>query len=241
MSDTARRIFPIESVLALVMGKDDVDVKEIAGYVAGCSIVCPCAAKMVGPMAGGWLARCYPKFLDLELKEGDSWDAFVAKAKSALGDKVSLTPMPVMQRAAVASVIAKLGEMAELKKAQAAEIASLQAKVESLSAFEAKAAELAATVAKQEDTIKTMKTDMNGLRKQLVPFTGKIALDQDELMQTIKDAIKDNMKGFVAAGAGAAAGAAAGEAAAEAAAEESSVPDDFGFGTSGANSDGFGF
>lgn len=241
MSDTARKVFPIESVLALVMGKEDVDVKEIAGYIAGCSIVCPCAAKMVGPMAGGWLARCYPKFMDLELKDGQSWESFVSQAKSALGDKVSLTPMPAAQQAVVASVIAKLGEMAEAKKAQAAEIAALQAKVESLSAFEAKAAELTATVAKQEDTIKTMKSDMGGLRKQLVPFTGKIALDQDELMQTIKDAIKDNMKGFVAAGAGAAVAGAAGEAAAEAPAEESSVPDDFGFGASGSNGDGFGF
>ena len=44
-------------------------------------------------------------------------------------------------------------------------------------------------------------------------------------------------------GAAAVAGAegAAAEGAGEAAAEESSVPDDFGFGASGANSDGFGF
>ena len=240
MSDTARRIFPTETVLALIMGKDDVDVKEIAGYVADCSIICPTCAKVAGAMAAGHIARGCAKINDLNMAEGQSWEDFVAAAKKELGDKISLTKMPAAQAAAVDSVLAKLRELVDLKNAQAAEIAALQAKVDELSVFEAKAAELAAKVSKQEDTIKTMKTDMNGLRKQLVPFTGKIALSQDELMQTIKDAIKDNMKGFAVAGAGAAAGAAAEEAVEEAAAENS-VPDDFGFGASGANSDGFGF
>ena len=58
-------------------------------------------------------------------------------------------------------------------------------------------------------------------------------------MQSIKVAIKDNLKNITV---GVAAAGVAGEAAAEEPAqEEGGVPDDFGFGTSGANSDGFGF
>ena len=47
MSDTSRKVFPVESVLALVVGKEDVDIKEIAGFVAGRSIECDCCAKAV--------------------------------------------------------------------------------------------------------------------------------------------------------------------------------------------------
>ncbi|MDD2966368.1 MAG: hypothetical protein PHN64_02585 [Desulfovibrionaceae bacterium] len=241
MSDTARKIFPMESVLALIVGKEDADVKELAGYVAGCSIACDTAARMVGPMVGGWLASCFPKFMDINLGKDQPWEALLSEVRSKLGDNVSLEPMPAHQQAMVGAVLAKLGELVETKKAQAAQIATMQAKIDELTAVEAKAAELSKKVAQQEDTIKTMKTDMSGLRKQLVPFNGKMPVDMDELLMAIKDAIKDNMKGFVAAGAGAAAGAVAGEAAAEAAAETSSVPDDFGFGSSGSNDDGFGF
>ena len=85
-----------------------------------------------------------------------------------------------------------------------------------------------------------MKTDMGGLRRQVAEFQGKVAINHDELMQSIKDAIKDNLKNITV---GVAAAGVAGEAAAaeEPAQEEGGVPDDFGFGTSGANSDGFGF
>ena len=85
-----------------------------------------------------------------------------------------------------------------------------------------------------------MNTDMGGLRKQVAEFQGKVAINHDELMQNIKNAIKDGLKGLVVGGA--AAGAAAGDAGTDSSAEEENkVPDDFGFGASGANNDGFGF
>ena len=99
MSDTSRKVFPVESVLALVVGKDGVDVKEIAGFVAGRTVVCDTCAKAVGPFAATWLARCFPKFLELEWKEGQSWDAFVNTGRSALGDNVSLTCMDGLTKA----------------------------------------------------------------------------------------------------------------------------------------------
>ena len=44
MSDSDRKVFPVESVLALVVGKEGVDIKDIAGYVVGRSIACDCCA-----------------------------------------------------------------------------------------------------------------------------------------------------------------------------------------------------
>ena len=93
MSDTSRKVFPVESVLALVVGKEGVDVKEIAGFVAGRSVACDTCAKAVGPFAAAWLARWYPKFADLNWVEGQSWEAFVSTGRSMLGDNVSLTCM----------------------------------------------------------------------------------------------------------------------------------------------------
>ena len=104
---------------------------------------------------------------------------------------------------------------------------------------EARAAALSKKVDELEAKIKTMNTDMGGLRKQVAEFQGKVAINHDELMMNIKDAIKDGLKGMVVGGVAAGA-AAAGEEAAPAA-EENAVPDDFGFGASGANNDGFGF
>ena len=39
MSDTARKMFPVETVLALAVAKKGADVKDIAGYITGRSIV----------------------------------------------------------------------------------------------------------------------------------------------------------------------------------------------------------
>ena len=93
MSDSDRKVFPVESVLALVVGKEGVDIKDIAGYVVGRSIACDCCAKAVGPFAAAWLARWYPKFMDLTWSEDQSWEGFVTRGRGMLGDNVSLTPM----------------------------------------------------------------------------------------------------------------------------------------------------
>ena len=87
---------------------------------------------------------------------------------------------------------------------------------------------------------------MGALRRQAAGFEGKIALDEEELLDTIKRTIKDNLKNItVAAGGAAAAGAVAGEAAAEggeAAAEEAPAEDEsMGFGFGDDDSTGFGF
>ena len=77
MSDSSRKVFSTEAVLALVTGKEGFDIKEIAGYVAGRSIVCDEQAKAVGVFAAAWLARWYPKFTSMIWGENQSWDSFV--------------------------------------------------------------------------------------------------------------------------------------------------------------------
>lgn len=240
MSDTSRKVFPVESVLALVVGKEGVDIKEIAGFVTGRSIECDCCAKAVGPFAAAWLARWFPKFLDLDWAEGQSWDGFVSAGRSLLGDNVSLTCMDGRTKALVDQALDTLADTYKSMAAQTAAAAALEERVRALEPAEARAEALSKKVDELEAKIKAMNADMGGLRRQTAEFQGKVAVSHDELMQTIKDAIKDGLKGMVVGGAAAGAAGAAAEEAAPAAAEEA-VPDDFGFGASGANSDGFGF
>ncbi len=240
MSDTARKMFPVATVLALVAGRQGVDVKDIAGYIAGRSLACDTCAAAVAPFAAAWLAKLCPKFAEFDLKETDDWSDFVKRAAGVLGDKVSLTPLDGALKAAADKALDALIEMHDSVVALKADNAALKAEVEKLTPAHAKAAELQKKCDQLEEKIKGMNADMGGLRRQVAEFNGKVAISHDELMETIKDAIKSNLKNItVAAGA---AGAAAGDAAEDAApAEENSVPDDFGFGSSGANSDGFGF
>lgn len=240
MSDAARKVFPMESVLALVMGKEHADVKDIAGYLTGRSLACDCCARLVGPLAAGWLACLYPAFAALEWDESTPWESFVAQVRRKAGDSVSMPPMPPRLQAMAGNMLGYLDDREAAIKAQGDEIACLRATVQELEPFQGKAQELEKKCAQLEDKVKSMTTDMGALRKELMPFQGKMAVDQQELMTMIKDAVKDNLKGLVI-GAAAGAAVAAGDAATEESAEESGPAPDFGFGASGSDSDGFGF
>ena len=240
MSDTARKVFPMESTLALVLGKEDVDVKDMAGYLTGRSLNCDCCASAVGPLAAGWLASLYPQFVALEWDAATPWETFVNQCKSSLGDNVSVPPMNPRLQAMAAALLGHLDDQKATIKAQADEIASLQARVEELEPLQGKAKDLEKKCEQLEAKVKSQTADIGGLRKELMPFQGKMAVDQQELMSIIKDAIKDNMKGLVVGGAVAAGVAGAVEA--EAAPEEDGGPaPEFGFGASGSDNDGFGF
>ncbi len=242
MSDTARKVFPTETVLALLAGNKDIDVKELAGYITGRSISCCCAARVVGPMAAGWLAALYPAFLDFEWNKETSWADFAAKAKSALGENISLPPMCSGLQGQVTEALDRFIDQSATIKAQSEELSVLQKKVEELTPYQAQAVELDKKVGQLETKVKTLTTEANNLRKESLPFKGKMPVDQQELENIIKDAIKTNLKGLAL---GAAAGAVAGDAAAEAApaeeVAESGPAPEFGFGASGSDSSGFGF
>lgn len=242
MSDTSRKVFPVDVVLALVTGKEGVDIKEIAGYVSGRSVCCDTCAKAVAPFAAAWLVRCYPKFADLTWTEGQSWDSFVSAGRSLLGDSVSLTCMDGLTQSLCHKVLDALAETHDSLTAQIAANAALEERVRALEPAEARAAALDKKVGQLEDKIKTMNTDMGGMRRQIAEFQGKVAVNHDELMETIKDAIKDGLKGMVVGGAAAGAAVAAAEGGEAAAApEESGGFDDFGFGSSKSSDDEFGF
>ncbi len=242
MSDTSRKVFPVETVLALVTGKEGMDIKEIAGYVTGRSVPCDVFAKAVGPFAAAWLTRCYPKFAELNWVEGQSWDAFVNTGRSILGDNISLPAMDGLTKELCGKVLDAFAETNDSLTAQTAANTALEERVRTLEPAEARASALDKKVGELEDKIKAMNAEMGGLRRQIAEFQGKVAINHDELMETIKDAIKDGLKGMVVGGAAAGAAAVAeGGDAGTVAPEENSVPDDFGFGSSGANSDGFGF
>ena len=240
MADSDRSIFPLETVLALVTGKEGVDVKGIAGYLCGRSIVCDCEAKAAAPFAAAWVARWYPKFAEVAWSEDQSWDNFVALSADSMGDNVSITPMDGRTKALCGQVLDALAEAYKNLGTQTDIARKLDARVKELEPLEALSQELQKKVDGLEDKVKAMNADMGALRRQTAEYQGKVAIDHDELMQTIKGAIKDGMKGMVVAG-GAAAGAAAADGGEAAPAEENAVPDDFGFGASGANADGFGF
>lgn len=240
MSDSNRKVFPVESVLALVVGKEGVDVKDLAGFVAGRSIACDCCAKAVGPFAAAWLARWYPRFMELEWTEGQDWDAFVEKGRKSLGDTISLTAMDGRTKAMAAQVLDYLADSYSSLANQTNACMDLEKRVQEMAPYQAQAETLQKKVDELEAKIKGLNGDMGALRRQVAEYQGKVAISHDDLMQTIKDAIKDGLKGMVVGGAAAGAAAASGDAEA-APVEENSVPDDFGFGASGANSDGFGF
>ena len=241
MSDVARKVFPLESVLALLTGKEDAAVAEIAGFLTGRSLCC-CSAALAAPMAAGRLANLYPAFINLQYDESRPWADFVSGMKAQVGDNVSVPPMTGQSQAMVAKVLDAMAEKADTLKAQAAEIAALHARVEALEPFQGKAEEQEKKISQLEAKVKSQNTDIGALRKEMAPFQGKVPVDQQELENIIKDAIVKNLKNFTGGVAAAGAAAAAGEAVAEAAAEESGgVPDSFGFGSSGSDGDGFGF
>ena len=242
MSDSNRKLFPIETVMALVTGKDGIDIKEVAGYISGRSIVCDTQAKAVGVFAAAWLARWYPNFTGMLWTENQTWEAFVSQARGQLGDNVSLQPMDARTKELAAEAIGFLEDAQKSVNAATAQTMQLEERVRALEPFEAQAKALQKKVDELEAKIKTMNTDMGGLRRKVAEFDGKVALEQDELMRTIKDAIKDGMKGMVVASgvAGAAAAGDAGGEAAAAAVEDEGGEDDFGFGSSKSD-DEFGF
>jgi len=242
MSDVARKVFSLESVLVLLTGKEDAAVVEIAGFLAGRSLCCD-SAVLVAPMVAGWLASLYPAFINLEYDESRSWSNFVSGMKAQVGDYISVPPMTGQFQGIVAKTLDAMVEKTESLKAQAAEIVTLQAQVAQLEPFRIKAEEQEEKISQLEAKVKSQNADIGALRREMIPFQGKMPVDQQELENIIKDAIVKNLKNVIGGVAVTGAALVAGEAVAETTAEQESggVPDGFGFGSSGADSDGFGF
>ena len=177
MSDVARKVFSLESVLVLLTGKEDAAVVEIAGFLAGRSLCCD-SAVLVAPMAAGWLASLYPAFINLEYDESRSWSNFVSGMKAQVGDYISVPPMTGQFQGIVAKTLDAMVEKTESLKAQAAEIVTLQAQVAQLEPFRIKAEEQEEKISQLEAKVKSQNADIGALRRELVPFQGKMPVDQ---------------------------------------------------------------
>lgn len=234
-----RKVFPIEKILELVTGKKGANVKEVAGYILGRTVDCDTCAKAAAPLATAWLAGWFPRFMSLEWNEGENWEAFVSKASSVIGDNVSITPMSGRLKILANQVLDDIKETNKGIATQTDAVASLEKRVHELEPLQAQAEAARKKCDELEATIKSMKREMVDLNRKTMEFQGKLAIDQEGLMQTIKDAIRDNLKGAVIGAPAAQAGANASEPGAQQA--EVSVEEEFGFGSPKTDADGFGF
>ncbi len=152
-----------------------------------------------------------------------------------MGDNVSVTPLPPETKAEADAVFARIENAKKTVVEQAETITSLEA---DNAQFASKNAELEKAVAEYKGKVEAFEASAKGDGDKIIvasqatveEYIGKVK----ELLEQIEDVKKH---GVVTVAAG---GAAAGAAAAPAE-EAGGVPDDFGFGASGSDSDGFGF
>lgn len=237
-----RRIFPTETVLELVLGKNGPKVEELATFLTGRPIENGPQTKAIAPFAIAWLARWQPKLVEADLSDAADWNKIVSKMKAELGDNISVVPVSGGLKAVMDSTLNTIRDTHESMLTQAQSAADLERKVHELEQFETTAKAAQKKNDELEARLKAMKTDMGAMQRKLNEYDGKLAIDNDELMRSIRDAIKEGMKGLVIAGA-ATAGvpAGAGEAETAGAAEPASDEDEFGFGASKSSDDEFGF
>lgn len=236
-----RKIFPVEQVLELIAGKNGADTSNITAFVTGRTNLGPEAVKAAAPFAMAWLASLFPRFMDMEYKEDQTWDAYLRQMSHILGDKVSLIPMSGRLKKIANQALDVIEENQASCATQIQAAAKLEEEVKRLSPLQK---QLEAAQKKSDDLeakLKSMKSEMNALNRKLLEYEGKIPMDHDELMQTIKDTIKDNLKGLAVAAAAATASTAPETTEAAAPAESKSEEDEWGFGSSSSGNDEFGF
>lgn len=233
-----RKIFPVETVLELISGKEGANVEEIASFMLDRAVQNPACAKAVSPLAFAWLCRWFPRAMDLEWSEDQSWQSYLTKGKAMLGDSVSVAPMTGRIKALSDQLLDDLSDT----------YASLQRQTDAAMLLEKKVAQFASLKAdldkshKQcdqlENQIKSLKADLGQALRTAAQYQGKMAVDEEELGKAIKDAIKDALKG-VSIGAPVTQDQAAAEQ--TTVVEENANEDEFGFGASQKSDDEFGF
>lgn len=236
-----RKIFPVGQVLELITGKNDADISSLVSFITGKANLGPEATKAVAPFAYAWLARWYPKFMDMEWKEDQSWEAYLRQVSHILGDKVSIVPISGRMKTLVSDVLDNIADTQDALTRQTETAVKLEKEVKVLEPLKNL---LDASQKKNDELeakIKSMKSEILALNRKALEFEGKVAMNQDELMQSIKDAIKDGLKG-VAIASSVATSQPAADSPAETSSPQASAPEDeWGFGSSSSSSDEFGF
>jgi uncharacterized coiled-coil protein SlyX len=241
MSEEGRRVFKIETVLALIAGKAGSEVTDLLCYLTQRDLSAQ-EEGAVAPMAKGWIYSQNPAFMEAKFDETDVYADWVAKQAKRLDDNVSLTPIPAGELEGINAVLDSLNAAKETVAEQASTIEELEAKVSELEPYPGKVEELEKKVEELSGKIEELESENKELKSATAEFEGKVPVAEDELNNTIKDIVTKALKDAVASVPAGAAGE-AGEAAPAAAEEEQTggVPDDFGFGSSGSDDSGFGF
>lgn len=220
-----RKIFPTASVLGVIGGRNNTDTQKVASYILGKPVTSPEAEKAAAPFAAAWLARWYPKFLDLDWKEDGDWKAFVSQVEARLGANISLTPLSGRLKELASQTMDAIRDTQESLLRQTEAAAALERKLHELQPLAAAMKAMQKKNDELEEKLKAMKTEMGALQRKIMDFEGKLPIDGDELMATIKSAIKDGLKGLSVA-AGAASAAIAGESEAQATAPAAPVSEE---------------
>lgn len=242
MSAEDRRVFKMDTVLALLADKDGNDVADMTTFLLGREVASQ-DAPVARNLIKAWIYSQHPAFMKNRFEEGQVYEEWVGKMKKEHGDNVSVPAIPAAEAAPVIAALDTLEsarkDVADMKE----QVAGFESQVAELEPFKGQAEELEKKVAGLEEKVGKLEEENAGLKKKTKEFEGKVPVNEGELESTVKDIVSKAVKDAVASmPVGAAAGAAVGEAAAEEPAEEeSSAPDDFGFGSSGGDSEGFGF
>lgn len=224
-----RRVFPTETVLELVAGKKDADTRDLVNFLLGKTITYAECAQAAASFAIAWLSRWNPRFMDLDWKDDGNWKQFVAQAKSKLGENLSLAPISGRLKTIADNALNSIKEAHESLLRQTDAAAKLEQRVAELEPLEQSIKNLQKKNDELEAKLKSSKKDMQALNRKALEFEGKMAVDNEQLMQIIKDTIKDALKTMAVSG-GATAGTAAALAEAEMPVVEADPPaDEWGF------------
>ncbi len=244
MSEDARRVIKMETVLGLIAGKSGDDISDLLRFLTQRELSTQ-EEGIVAPLAKAWICSKHPPFMESPYDPTAIYEDWVQKGIKRLGDNISVAPIAEGEMSGIGAVLDMLTDNKNTIAALNDEKGALEAKIAELQPFVKKSQDLEKKVGQLEGKIAGLEKDAKELKAQTAEFKGKLPVAESELNDTIKEivtkALKDAVKSVPL---GAAAGAAGGEAVAEAVVEEDTsggVPDSFGFGASGSDGGGFGF
>ena len=252
MSDDGRKIFPIENALEVLANSKNEGALSFMSYAVQREVCEECSIA-VAPMVKGWLYTLHPEFMRGDKAGNKPYPVWVEELKTRLGENVSVPPM---EEDAITGLGDMLDTMQALKDVAAAKTAAAEeavAKYAAVAPFEGKAAKLETEVAKLKEQVaqleaknKAANDDLAKAKADLAAFEGKLAVDENDVVSSVKGMVEKALKAALAsmpaggAVAGAAPAAAGAAAAAPVAGGTAAPAEEFGFGSTFGDSE-FGF
>ena len=254
MSDDGRKIFPIENALEVLANSKNEGALSFMSYAVQREVCEECSIA-VAPMVKGWLYTLHPEFMRGDKAGNKPYPVWVEELKTRLGDNVSVPPMEEDALTGLADMLDTMQALKDVAAAKTAEAEEAVAKYAAVAPFEGKAAKLETEVAKLKEQVaqleaknKAANADLATAKADLAAFDGKLAVDENDVVNSVKGMVEKALKaalasmpagGAVAGAAPAAAGATA-STAAPAAGGTAAPAEEFGFGSTFGDSE-FGF